>query len=360
MVGVVELVVNAIGEVRESTRTSSNDYRPASDFLSKSPRGAYTAFLTYHKRKAIPSLSFHVKRLKDSHNLITQRVFGKQCHCPLTGKENASANSVRTGDSAAAGLLGHLLKIAVFKAIVKLEGELHPAVSVSDVNTDAYECFIIAHIPLKCCADSQKSDDEHLGSCDEIRIRASRYKSEIGTIPAAVDVEARGDGRRNAVAKDSVWVVNRRKLERLRDPSCAETILVEETRAGEKVLLEGLTSNFFVVIEGKVWTANDGKVLNGYARQLVLRACKNLGIGLALKAPSLSDLSKFSCAFLTSTTKELVLIRSIRYEEAGSGKFKMVVLPSSSKGTHIVDVLREAVVKYREEELTRLNIQGDV
>lgn len=48
-------------------------------------------------------------------------------------------------------------------------------------------------------------------------------------------------------------------------------------------MLEGLISNFFVVMPGgEVWTAPD-KVLNGHARELVLQVCRENGIAVKLK-----------------------------------------------------------------------------
>ena len=44
-------------------------------------------------------------------------------------------------------------------------------------------------------------------------------------------------------------------------------------------LLEGLSSNFFVVSKGKVFTADEG-VLSGSIRELVLEACNELKVAV--------------------------------------------------------------------------------
>lgn len=71
----------------------------------------------------------------------------------------------------------------------------------------------------------------------------------------------------NAKAKDSEWVRQRKAWEAGKPPEVNEVLLV--TPEGQ--LLEGLTSNFFVLNgDGAVMTADDG-VLNGTVRELVLQ-----------------------------------------------------------------------------------------
>lgn len=78
--------------------------------------------------------------------------------------------------------------------------------------------------------------------------------------------------RVNAKAKDSEWVRQRRALEATKPGDANEVILVTpgdtsgDTGGG---LLEGLTSNFFVLQGGGVVTAEEG-VLPGTVRQLIL------------------------------------------------------------------------------------------
>jgi len=70
----------------------------------------------------------------------------------------------------------------------------------------------------------------------------------------------------NAKAKDSEWVRQRKAWESSKPAGVNEVLLV--TPEGQ--LLEGLTSNFFVLdSQGAVVTADEG-VLNGTVRELVL------------------------------------------------------------------------------------------
>jgi hypothetical protein len=83
--------------------------------------------------------------------------------------------------------------------------------------------------------------------------------------------------RVNAKAKDSEWVRQRQALEASKPGDANEVILVTPGDGGGDTgdhggggLLEGLTSNFFVVQGGAVVTAEEG-VLSGTVRQLVLK-----------------------------------------------------------------------------------------
>lgn len=75
----------------------------------------------------------------------------------------------------------------------------------------------------------------------------------------------RGAPRHNAKAKDSEWVLQRQGLEQQKPADVNEVVL--STPEGH--IMEGLTSNFFVLQGGSVVTADEG-VLSGTVRELVL------------------------------------------------------------------------------------------
>lgn len=79
-------------------------------------------------------------------------------------------------------------------------------------------------------------------------------------------ITCRGMPRVNAKAKDSEWVRQRKAWEVGKPADVNEVLLVSQ--GGQ--LLEGLTSNFFVLGPGwEVQTAEEG-VLNGTVRELIL------------------------------------------------------------------------------------------
>lgn len=96
----------------------------------------------------------------------------------------------------------------------------------------------------------------------------------------------RGMPRVNAKAKDSEWVRQRKAWEASKPADVNEVLLVSP--GGQ--LLEGLTSNFFVLgADGAVHTADDG-VLNGTVRELILEVgggmsvMKGRGVGVTAGA----------------------------------------------------------------------------
>ena len=183
-------------------------------------------------------------------------------------------------------------------------------------------------------------------------------------------------GRSLPLAKTSAWVTARHPLERLRPPGPGGEVLLaaaapaspspnsnpnpnadSDSGRGSRrpppplALLEGLVTNFFVVVpfflpagqreKGKDkgekgekgepgaggspfegWAlqtapahdspANDsgGRVLPGAARDAVLRACARVGLRVVLRAPRLDESSTWREAFLTSAPEEGIGIAS--------------------------------------------------
>jgi branched-chain amino acid aminotransferase len=74
--------------------------------------------------------------------------------------------------------------------------------------------------------------------------------------------------------------------------------------------LEGLSSNFFAVLDGVLWTAEQD-VLSGITRSLVLECARNLGLTLHLEPPRLADLPRFAEAFITSASRGVLPLRQI-------------------------------------------------
>lgn len=75
-------------------------------------------------------------------------------------------------------------------------------------------------------------------------------------------------------------------------------------------LLEGLSSNFFAVLEGVLWTAEQ-EVLSGITRALALECARGAGLPLRLEAPHLEDLPRFQEAFITSASRGVLPVRQV-------------------------------------------------
>ena len=130
---------------------------------------------------------------------------------------------------------------------------------------------------------------------------------------APVVVEVRGSPRSAASAKDSAWVAQRQGLEQLRGAGVDEVIL----RGAGGELLEGSQTNFYAVRDGAVWTAADG-VLEGTVRSLVLRVCAEQRIDVVLEPPNLRDLDEWEGCLISSTSRLLLPIDTVRVCREGA------------------------------------------
>lgn len=75
-------------------------------------------------------------------------------------------------------------------------------------------------------------------------------------------------------------------------------------------LLEGLSSNFYGIIGDTIFTAEEG-VLSGTTRDFVLKIAEKLQIPVQLQPVNLRDLDQLDEAFITSTSRGVLPIRSI-------------------------------------------------
>lgn len=83
--------------------------------------------------------------------------------------------------------------------------------------------------------------------------------------------------------------------------------------------LEGLSSNFFAVKDGVIWTANEG-VLSGITRQTVLGIIQALELSIKMSGVLADALSSLDEAFLTSTSRAVLPIREIDGQGVGDGR----------------------------------------
>ena len=128
-----------------------------------------------------------------------------------------------------------------------------------------------------------------------------------------IQVLIHGHGRENALAKDSKWVSDRKSLTSTPTLSssttpqkCEEIILLNDN--GE--LLEGTQTNFYVVKDRTIITANEG-ILYGSVRDSVLRVCNANDIHVELRPPTLDDLRHASGVFITSTSRLVMPVHEV-------------------------------------------------
>ena len=128
-----------------------------------------------------------------------------------------------------------------------------------------------------------------------------------------------GVSRRNPVAKDTAWIDERKPLEDMKKATKAdEVLLVEQNQAGEIILLEGLVTNLFVLLndDQTLVTAPSDLVLPGSMRKTVMTAALATNFKVLERAPVWSERTSWRAAFLTSVAKPCCFIHTLqRFEQ---------------------------------------------
>ncbi len=107
-------------------------------------------------------------------------------------------------------------------------------------------------------------------------------------------------------------------------------------------ILEGLSSNFFAVIDNEIHTAGEG-ILKGITREIILEVIEEFGISLLLKAPNLVDVPRMDEAFISSSSRGVLPVVQIGAQ----------ILRSGSPGP-ISKLVSSGFLKHIENELETL------
>jgi len=129
-----------------------------------------------------------------------------------------------------------------------------------------------------------------------------------------VDVITTGDiARADPRTKSADFVEQRRRIERA-TPGAYERLIVDPS--GE--ILEGFSSNFYVVRDGALVTAGEG-VLEGVTRRIVLALAAERGVPVRLAPPLACELAQASEAAISSSSRGLVPVVRIDGRAVGDG-----------------------------------------
>eukprot|EP01100_Stratorugosa_tubuloviscum_P007901 TRINITY_DN3271_c0_g1_i1.p1 TRINITY_DN3271_c0_g1~~TRINITY_DN3271_c0_g1_i1.p1 ORF type:complete len:287 (-),score=117.96 TRINITY_DN3271_c0_g1_i1:99-959(-) len=226
----------------------------AAQLLNDFPRGAYTGARTIN-RNSIVEFSMHLKRLANSLSNLTGNKF--------------EIDQIKE-------LILPSLRIGMLKFI--------------ELNEKVEEL----KITILLCSDSSHFY-VHIA---ELNIPKSPAIAEIrGTQP-----------RENPSIKDSNWAKKRVIYESLMNPNTNEVILKDL----EGNLYEGLASNFFVLFKnGTIATAPIDLVLAGTIQNIVVELCNQKQIPIKYELISLNSVSDWAGAFVTSTTRGLLPLKTI-------------------------------------------------
>lgn len=111
--------------------------------------------------------------------------------------------------------------------------------------------------------------------------------------------------RDHPAAKDTRFIATASSAYRSLPPGAHEGLMVAEDGA----ILEGLSSNFFAVLDGVLHT-EDARVLPGITRSIVLELAQGL-VPVSLTPVHVADLPRVSECFLTSASREILAARRI-------------------------------------------------
>jgi branched-chain amino acid aminotransferase len=88
----------------------------------------------------------------------------------------------------------------------------------------------------------------------------------------------------------------------------------------DKVVLEGATSNLFIVKDGKVFTPGlTQNILPGITRQMVIDICRKNKINFAEKRIHYFNLLEADEVFLTNSIMEIMPVKKVNGHDVGSG-----------------------------------------
>ncbi|CAM9366789.1 unnamed protein product [Ascophyllum nodosum] len=147
-------------------------------------------------------------------------------------------------------------------------------------------------------------------------------------------------------AKHSSWLRERRHLDAAKinagsNEAALSEIQISREGIARRVLLEGLTSNIFVVEEdGTLYTAPSGVLLGGM-RQLCIEICTKEGFPVKMEPPDMSRAGRWHAAFLTGSGRILAPISAFLMAEDADNE----ILTSQSEHASTVVRLKPPMVR---------------
>ena len=120
--------------------------------------------------------------------------------------------------------------------------------------------------------------------------------------------------RHTPLAKSTDFIAPSRESKAAIDPGIHELLIVN--RADE--ILEGISSNFYAVLDGVLRTAGE-EVLEGITRRIVLQAAASV-IPIDYRPVKVSDLDRVAEAFITSSSREVMPVVQIDDQIIGTGR----------------------------------------
>lgn len=224
------------------------------------PAGAYTTFRTYSGR-CVLRLEDHFIRLENSAALAG---------VPVSLDRN-------------------LIRLALRSVLQQLQSRIDMRVRlVVDLQNEPGATFIAA--------------EEFVGLPEEV------YNNGVKVVTCILQ-------RQTPKAKLTRFIAHARKVRRGKPADANEAIMLDD----KDNLLEGLTSNFFGVRRGVLYTAFEG-VLDGLTRSLALEEAMRLDVPLCQRPVKLLEVKDLQEAFITSASRAVLPVSQIDRCLVGNGK----------------------------------------
>lgn len=306
----------------------------ASTLLQLLPRGAYTTCRTVQGGTHIYQFDYHVRRLALSAQSILENITegSNDNYCetsttestsdsPSLSKSNHPQLHHRTPSKDEIGSLKIVDEAWEREmALNCIRSTLDAFCSQYRMNNGKKDNGHEFRISLLATWEEKEKAEQSYARYDKESFQSILY-CHVGILPRTSNISQstkthtqvliHGHGRENALAKDSKWVIDRKKLlkpaGKVQSSSSYEEIILLNDK-GE--LLEGTQTNFYVVKDESIITANEG-ILHGSVRDSVLRVCQSHNIQVELRPPTLDDLRKASGVFITSTSRLVMPVHEV-------------------------------------------------
>lgn len=221
------------------------------------PGGAYTTFRTFNHHQIL-SLSKHLNRLEETSQLAQKPI--RIDKSSLMSNLHAAMDELSNGD---------------LRVRITLDLEEHPG--------DIY----IAIEPL-------------------LTPPPEAYRHGVKVITHHME-------RKNPKAKLTKHLLEANQIRNQLPGDINEVLAI----ADDDCILEGLSSNFFAVKSGELWTAEE-RVIRGTVRSIVLEGARHEGIPVHSRCVRIDEIDVIDEAFITSTSRSILPIAEIDGIKIGS------------------------------------------
>eukprot|EP01098_Paradermamoeba_levis_P013725 TRINITY_DN631_c0_g1_i1.p1 TRINITY_DN631_c0_g1~~TRINITY_DN631_c0_g1_i1.p1 ORF type:complete len:208 (-),score=77.36 TRINITY_DN631_c0_g1_i1:726-1349(-) len=127
----------------------------------------------------------------------------------------------------------------------------------------------------------------------------------------------------------------------------------------ENQIYEGLSSNFFCVKNGKIFTAPPGSVLTGTIQKMVIEVARRKEIEVIYSCPNVKEIDQWEGAFITSTSRELLPIdeyyflgETETHNNTNTNTNTNQIKTKQIKNSNLVYLLKNLIQKEMEERAT--------